>query len=158
MCLASQIAAFARRQHPGIQAALPTVVGVNQQGVHVRPTPLRVALVDDDDDLRAMVALSLRLSHGCEMLSCASAEQALRELPGFRPDVIVLDYMMPNMDGFQTLQALSGRMDLQDTKVVMTSAALLPERDCLARGATAILAKPFDAMGLGEYLMSLCRP
>ena len=120
--------------------------------------PLRVALVDDDDDLRAMVALSLKLSHGCAMLSCASSEQALRELPSFRPDVIVLDYMMPSMNGFSALQALAERMDLQATKVVMTSAADLPERECLAQGATALLAKPFDAMRLGDYLVSLCRP
>ena len=120
--------------------------------------PLRVAVVDDDDDLRAMVALSLKLSHGCSLLSCASAEQALRELPSFHPDVIVLDYMMPGMDGFQTLHALSGRMDLRDTKVVMTSAANVPERDCLAHGASALLAKPFDAMRLGDFLVSLCRP
>lgn len=120
--------------------------------------PLRVALVDDDDDLRAMVALSLKLSHGCELLSCASAEQALRELPAFRPDVIVLDYMMPGMDGLQALKALSGRMRLEQTKVVLTSAATLVEQDCLAHGASAVLAKPFDAMRLGDYLVSLCRP
>jgi len=116
-----------------------------------------VALVDDDDDLRAMVALSLKLSHGCELLSCASAEQALRELPAFQPDVIVLDYMMPSMDGLQALQALSGRMDLHDTKVVMTSAATLPEQACREHGASAVLAKPFDALQLGDYLVSLCR-
>ena len=118
--------------------------------------PLRVALVDDDDDLRAMVALSLKLSHGCAILSCASAEQALRELPDFHPDVIVLDYMMPSMDGLQALDALSGRMDLRDTRVVMTSAASLPEQDCLRHGASAVLPKPFDALQLGDYLVSLC--
>jgi CheY-like chemotaxis protein len=124
--------------------------------MRVGSPPLRVALADDDDDLRAMVALSLKLSHGCALLSCASAEQALRELPAFHPDVIVLDYMMPNMDGLQTLQALAGRMDLRDTKVVMTSAAQLPESRCRAQGATALLAKPFDALQLGDYLVSLC--
>ena len=118
--------------------------------------PLRVALVDDDDDLRAMVALSLKLTHGCAMLSCASAEQALRDLPAFHPDVIVLDYMMPGMDGLQTLDALSGRMDLGDTRVVITSAAALSERDCLRHGASAVLPKPFDALQLGDYLISLC--
>jgi CheY-like chemotaxis protein len=115
-----------------------------------------VAVVDDDDDLRAMVALSLKLSHGCELLSCASAEQALREMPAFRPDVIVLDFMMPTMDGFQTLHALSTRMDLRSTKVVMTSASSLSELACREHGASAVLAKPFDAMGLGDYLVALC--
>jgi CheY-like chemotaxis protein len=115
-----------------------------------------VAVVDDDDDLRAMVALSLKLSHGCEMLSCASAEQALRELPSFRPDVIVLDYMMPRMDGLQTLRALAGCMDLGKTKVVLTSASELAEGPCRAQGASALLPKPFDAMRLGDYLVELC--
>jgi CheY-like chemotaxis protein len=122
----------------------------------VDDSPLRVAVVDDDDDLRAMVALSLKLSHGCELLSCASAEQALRELPAFRPDVIVLDYMMPRMDGLQALQALAGCMDLRDTKVVVTSAAELPESSLKAHGASALLPKPFDALRLGDYLNELC--
>ena len=118
--------------------------------------PLRVAFVDDDDDLRAMVALSLKLSHGCALLSCASAEQALRELPAFHPDVILLDFMMPNMNGFQALDALSERMDLRDTRVVITSAAQLQERQCREHGASALLAKPFDALQLGDYLVALC--
>ena len=119
-------------------------------------SPLRVAFVDDDDDLRAMVALSLRLSHGCTTHTCASGTQALRELPDFQPDVIVLDYMMPAMNGLQTLDALAGVMDLSDTKVVITSAAQLEEHDCRRRGATALLPKPFDALQLGAWLLTLC--
>jgi CheY-like chemotaxis protein len=115
-----------------------------------------VAFVDDDDDLRAMVALSLRLSHGCNTHTCASGMQALRELPDFQPDVIVLDYMMPAMNGLQTLDALSGVMDLRDTKVVITSAAQLQEADCRERGASALLPKPFDAQQLGDWLVDLC--
>ena len=118
-------------------------------------TPLRVAFVDDDDDLRAMVALSLRLQ-GCEPLGCCSAEEALRYLPRFHPDVIVLDFMMPGMNGLQTLKALAARMDLSDTKVVITSAAQLPEQRCLDQGACAVLPKPFDALQLGDYLAGLC--
>ena len=117
--------------------------------------PLRVAFVDDDDDLRAMVALSLRLQ-GCETLGCASAEEALRYVPVFHPHAIVLDFMMPGMDGLQTLKALSRRMDLRDTKVVITSAANLPEQRCLEQGAAAVLPKPFDALQLGGYLAALC--
>jgi CheY-like chemotaxis protein len=124
--------------------------------MRVGSSPLRVALVDDDDDLRAMVALSLKLSHGCALLSCASAAQALREVPAFHPDVIVLDYMMPSMDGLQALEALAGRMDLRDTRVVITSAAQLPESECRRHGVAAMLSKPFDALHLGDYLVSLC--
>jgi CheY-like chemotaxis protein len=115
-----------------------------------------VAFVDDDDDLRAMVALSLRLSHGCATHTCSSGPQALRELPAFQPDVIVLDYMMPAMNGLQTLDALAGVMDLSATKVVITSAAQLQEQDCRRRGASALLPKPFDALQLGGWLESLC--
>jgi CheY-like chemotaxis protein len=117
--------------------------------------PLRVAFVDDDDDLRAMVAMSLRL-HGCETLGCASAEEAMRYLPVFNPHAIVLDFMMPGMDGLQTLKALAQRMDLRGTKVVITSAATLPEQRCLEQGASAVLPKPFDALQLGGYLAALC--
>lgn len=116
---------------------------------------LRVAYVDDDADMRAMVALSLKHSHGCPMLTCSSGAQAVREVPAFQPDVILVDYMMPDMDGFQTLDALAKRMDLSEIKIVMTSGAELPPLQCQTHAAE-LLPKPFNPLQLGDLLEELC--
>jgi len=116
---------------------------------------LRVAYVDDDPDMRAMVALTLKHSHGCPMLTCATGAQALREVPAFRPDVIMLDYLMPGMNGFQTLDALAHIMDLRDIKIVMTSGVDLTPAQCRTRAAE-LLPKPFDLAQLGQLLEDLC--
>lgn len=116
---------------------------------------LRVAYVDDDDDMRAMVALSLKYSLGCPMLGCDSGAQAVRELPAFHPDVILLDYLMPGMNGFQTLDALAQRMDLSRTKVVMISGADLTPAQCRTRAAE-FLPKPIDPLQLGQLLEGMC--
>jgi CheY-like chemotaxis protein len=116
---------------------------------------LRVAYVDDDDDMRAMVALGLKYSLGCPMLSCDSGAQAVRDVPAFCPDVILLDYLMPGMNGFQTLDALAGRMDLSRTKIVMISGAELTPAQCLTRDAE-FLRKPIDPLQLGQLLENIC--
>ena len=116
-------------------------------------SPLRVALVDDDDDLRAMVALSLKLSHGCALLSCASAEQALRELPAFRPDVIVLDYMMPRFSGAQFRARQLANPETSDVPVILVSAVADLESHADALRPFAVLQKPIDP----DQLVSLVR-
>jgi CheY-like chemotaxis protein len=116
---------------------------------------LRVAYVDDDPDMRAMVALSLKHSHGCPMLTCATGAQAVREVPAFQPDVIMLDYLMPGMNGFQTLDALAHIMDLRGIKIVMTSGVDLTRAQHRVR-ADALLHKPFDLDQLGQVLEDLC--
>jgi CheY-like chemotaxis protein len=79
----------------------------------------------------------------------------LRDVPDFHPDVILLDYLMPGMDGFQTLDALAQRMDLSQIKVVMISGAELSQAQCRSHAAE-FLPKPIDTRRLGQMLDTLC--
>ena len=61
--------------------------------------PLRVAHVDDDEDLRAIVKFALEVTGGMVVASCESGQDALETIPPFKPDVILLDVLMPGMTG-----------------------------------------------------------
>lgn len=117
--------------------------------------PLRIAHIDDDADLRAMVRLALRLNGPCTLVSCESGEVAQQLVPGFAPDVILVDMLMPGgMDGVETMQALGRSMDLSSVSVVFASGTDDPRdldriRESCADG---VIKKPFDAFRLVEQI------
>jgi diguanylate cyclase (GGDEF)-like protein len=116
---------------------------------------LRVAHIDDDEDLLAMTRLLLQSRGGCTVLSCASGRAALEALPGFRPHLILVDYHMPGMSGLETIQALRTRMDLSEVRIVFATA--LAEHEDFAdlratAGASAVIGKPFDSATLFSQL------
>ena len=115
--------------------------------------PMRVAHVDDDADLRSLVRHVLESTGGCEVASCASGREALSVIPGFRPDLILMDALMPDMDGLETVRALRQRMSLDDVSVVFATG--LDDEDSLAplrAECDAVIAKPFDALALAGRL------
>lgn len=118
------------------------------------PSPtMRIAHVDDDADLRSLVRYVLESTAGCEVASCASGREALSVIPGFHPDLILMDAMMPGMDGLETVRALRRRMSLDDVSVVFATG--LDDEDSLAplrAECDAVIAKPFDALALAARL------
>ena len=120
--------------------------------------PLRVAHIDDDEDLRAIVRLALQVTGGCAVESFESGQQALDRVPDFHPDVILIDVLMPGMSGVDTVCALRERMDLSDVAVVFaTGLDEAQSRDFEGAGACAVIRKPFDAMKLAGQLQQICR-
>jgi CheY-like chemotaxis protein len=118
--------------------------------------PLRVAHVDDDEDLRTLVRVALESTGDCAVASCASGDEALAVIPAFHPDVILLDLLMPGMDGLQTVHALGERMSLDDVTIVFASGS---DEDFHLRAMEAVgatlLPKPFDALALAGRLGQL---
>jgi CheY-like chemotaxis protein len=122
-------------------------------------TALRVLHVDDEPDIREIVQISLNLDPGMETRSCASGPDALEAIKAWTPDIVLLDVMMPIMDGPATLALLRENAQTADIPVVfMTARVQTRERDrLLALGAVEVIAKPFDPMGLPAKLRS-CVP
>lgn len=117
--------------------------------------PLRIAHIDDDADLRAMVRLALRMTGTCTLVSCESGEVAQQLVPAFGPDVILVDMLMPGgMDGVETVQALEKSMDLSSVSVVFASGTDDPRELNRIREACAdgMIKKPFDAFRLAEQI------
>ncbi|HET8567875.1 MAG TPA: response regulator [Candidatus Limnocylindria bacterium] len=102
---------------------------------------MRILAVDDDKDLREFYGALLR-DEGHEVLLARDGLEALTQL-GSAPDLILLDLMMPVMDGYEFLRRLREHPQGRHVPVLVVSAALPPGRDTL-RGAQAVLRKPFD--------------
>lgn len=116
-----------------------------------------VLYVDDEPDIREVVELSLGLVSGLTIHTCDSGERALEILPQLRPDLILLDVMMPRLDGPSTLQRLRADPELSRIPVVFMTAKAMPQEVERFKqlGAIAVIAKPFDPMRLGEQVISI---
>lgn len=104
--------------------------------------------VDDEADIRTIVELTLKEIGGYEVLLCESGENALDSVTDFAPDLILLDVMMPKMDGMMTLEKLQ-TLSLSAPVVFMTAKAQPQEIEKFKQlGAVAVITKPFDPIQL----------
>jgi CheY-like chemotaxis protein len=117
----------------------------------------RILVVDDDPDLLAVVSLALTALGGFEVLTCASSRDALDTAAREEPDLILLDIMMPGVDGFGVLRALREGEATAGIPIVMMSAAVRPQDTpgYQALGCIGLVAKPFDPSALPGKLEGL---
>ena len=119
---------------------------------------LRVLHIDDEPDIRAVVALSLGLDSEFEVHSCASGKDGLAAAAECPPDIILLDVMMPVMDGPETLRHLRQNPKTADIPVVfVTACAQTREVEHFkSLGAAGVIAKPFDPMTFAASVRDRC--
>ncbi len=118
----------------------------------------RVLCVEDDPDIRGLVELALRTVAGLEVYGCASGAEALEQAPRLRPDVVLLDVMMPEMDGIETFRRLQASSATADVPVIFMTARVQQGEVERYRtlGARGVIAKPFDPMTLGDEIRRIC--
>lgn len=119
-----------------------------------------VLLVDDEDDIRTVACMSLEAVGGWSVFSAASGPEGIELAARVAPDVVLLDVMMPAMDGPTTLRELRRRPDTADLPVVFMTARVRQQEIAryLALGAAGVIQKPFDPMRLpAELLLHLAR-
>jgi two-component system OmpR family response regulator len=119
----------------------------------------RIMYVDDDPDLRAIAEISLRDLGGFTVEICGSGEEALQKAEGFKPQIVLLDIMMPGMDGIETFKRLQDMPLTANTPIVFVSAKVQSHQvhAYLALGAAGVIPKPFDPLLLGEQAQRLWR-
>lgn len=115
----------------------------------------RILCVEDDPDIQVVAGIALEAG-GFEVGFCSSGAEALTEAPVFRPDMILLDVMMPGMDGVTTFLEFRKMDEFKNVPIVfMTAKAQSNE---LARyeevGAAGIVMKPFDPMKLTSLIQT----
>ncbi len=110
----------------------------------------RVMCVEDDPDIRMILEFSLTTLGGYEVFMCAGGKLALTHAPLFSPDLVLLDVMMPDMSGPETLAALRQQPGMKGVPVVFITAKAMPDEveALLEYGATGVIVKPFDPVTL----------
>ncbi len=116
-----------------------------------------VLLVDDDQDIREIGRLALQVVGGLQVWVAGSGNEALEAAAVHRPDVVLLDVMMPELSGPETLVKLRSRSQTCDIPVVfLTASVQAPEVERYrAMGAVGVIAKPFDPMTLAQALRQM---
>jgi diguanylate cyclase (GGDEF)-like protein len=106
---------------------------------------LRVLIVEDDREIREMVALMVR-GMGCAIVTAATGKEAIARLREQSADIVLLDLMMPEMDGFEFCRAVQSDPSLRDLHIIITSArdTLEDKVKGLELGAADYLTKPFS--------------
>lgn len=117
----------------------------------------RILMVEDEPDIQTVARLALETVGGFTVATCDSGEQALTMAPDFGPELILLDVMMPGMDGPTTLKALRRIPELESVPVVFMTAKVQPQEveSFMAMGAEAVIAKPFDPMTLADRVREI---
>lgn len=117
----------------------------------------RILYVEDDPDIQSIAVMVLESISGYTLESCSSGREAIEKAVAFNPDLILLDVMMPGMDGPETLRNLRNLPDLHTTPVVFMTAKVQPQevQGYLNLGATGVIAKPFDPMTLAQELQDI---
>ena len=114
-------------------------------------------MVEDDLDIQTVARLALEAVGGFTIEMCCGGREALQKISAFAPDLVLLDVMMPDMDGPTVLQHLRANAATGAVPIVfMTAKAQPPEVAAyLEMGALAVIAKPFDPMTLSTVLSEI---
>jgi CheY-like chemotaxis protein len=114
----------------------------------------RILIIDDEDDIREIAAMSLETVAGWEVIVANSGAQGLMRAASYKPDAILLDVMMPGMDGPTTFRELRKNPVTAHIPVLfLTAKVQAADRQRFADlGIEAVLVKPFDPMTLSTQI------
>lgn len=114
----------------------------------------KILYVEDEVDIQMIARIALVDVGKFELEICSTGQAAIDKAASFNPDLILLDVMMPGMDGPTTLKKLRTITELQNTPVIFMTAKVQPQEieQLKALGAIDVIAKPFDPMKLAETI------
>ncbi len=117
----------------------------------------RILYVEDEPDIQEVALMTLEVIGGFTVEACSSGHEAIDKASGFAPDLILLDVMMPGMDGPTTLQELRKRAETTKTPVIFMTAKVQSHEinQYLELGAVGVITKPFDPVTLCDQIKEL---
>lgn len=116
--------------------------------------PRRILIIDDEDDIRAVAALSLETVAGWEVTTASSGAVGIMKAQEERPDAILLDVMMPVMDGPTTFRELRALPETAGIPVILLTAKVQSsdQKRFSDLGVAAVMIKPFDPLTLAKEI------
>ena len=117
----------------------------------------RITYVEDEPDIRSIAEFALTTIGGFEIDVCACGKEALAKAPDFAPDLILLDVMMPGMDGMETFRQLRQKPTLTSKPVIFMTAKVQPHevQSYKDMGAIEVIPKPFDPITLSDDIKTI---
>lgn len=117
----------------------------------------KILFVEDEPDIQVIARLALETVGQFQVEICSSGPEALQKAPLFRPDLILLDVMMPGMDGPGTLRALRQQPSTAAIPVIFMTAKVQPSEITSYKqlGALDVIAKPFNPMTLSSTIRQI---
>ncbi len=124
--------------------------------MHTSP-PLTILYVEDDPDIQVIARIALEDIGGFDIRACSNGREAIEVIAGFRPDLLLLDVMMPGMDGPTLLGHLRQTPNGAAAPVIFMTARVQGSEveHYLSLGAIDVIAKPFDPLTLSAHIKQL---
>ena len=117
----------------------------------------KILYVEDEPDIAQVARLALETVGGFTIESCENGQVALDKGPAFKPDLVLMDVMMPEMDGPTALKEMQNMPEMKDVPVIFMTAKVQPVEiaEYKALGAVDVIPKPFDPMTLAEQVRQI---
>ena len=121
------------------------------------PDTHKIMYVEDEPDIQTIARIALEQIGGFTLLVCSSGQEALDQVSDFAPDIILLDVMMPEMDGIETFRQLKTLPACAGIPVVFMTARVQTHeiKEYLALGAVDVIAKPFSPITLADQVKTI---
>ncbi|MEN8445401.1 MAG: response regulator [Cyanobacteria bacterium J06555_13] len=117
----------------------------------------RILIVDDEASIQKVVGLSLKLEASWESITASSGREGIAQAEIYHPDAILLDVMMPELDGISTFEALEGNPKTQSIPVILLTAktGTAEKRLFQTIGVAGVITKPFNPLTLASQIAKL---
>jgi two-component system, OmpR family, alkaline phosphatase synthesis response regulator PhoP len=117
----------------------------------------RILIIDDDDDVREATQICLEVAGNWNILTASSGKEGLIEAIAKQPDIILLDVMMPDMDGLETFQELQANSVTRPIPVVLLTAKAQPAelRQFTQLQVSDVITKPYDPFDLSDRIANI---
>lgn len=118
---------------------------------------MKILIIDDEEDTRSIASMSLGLLGGAEVVEAPDGKTGIEVAAAEKPDVIILDLMMPGMDGKETFHGLKENVETEKIPIIfMTTKGMFEGFDVLkSQGALAVITKPFDPVLLTTQITEI---
>ncbi|MEM1253668.1 MAG: response regulator [Cyanobacteria bacterium P01_H01_bin.21] len=116
-----------------------------------------ILVIDDEEPIQKVVGLSLKMEADWQIICASSGPEGITLAETRQPDAILLDVMMPEVDGIQTFERLSNNLQTKDIPVILLTAKTGTAEKRLFQkiGVTGVITKPFDPLSLASQIAKL---
>ncbi|MEB3229676.1 MAG: response regulator [Leptolyngbyaceae bacterium] len=116
--------------------------------------PKRVLIIDDEEAIQTVVKFGLKMAAGWDVLTANSGMEGIYQAQVEQPDIILLDVMMPEMDGLATFKKLSQAPETRAIPVILlTAKAQASEKRIFQKtGVNGVITKPFNSLNLAKEI------